>query len=319
MASLIDHIITTLRNIPDRKLKVSADNKSALIVCPNPAHKGGNEEHPSFRINLLYKGKFPVGSGICYACGLRLKGWKETYKYVTGKVLKGDIDSAESVENIFNDEFKNQLMDGADEVAEQLEFVPWLPSQKWRSISGKLLVKIGSKLIFDEKVKRAMLYLPCNVQGDTVGYVKANLKKVGKHNYFNKPGSWVFEHGLFPYDYTVGLIKRRKLDTLILVEGPRDALRCVQYGLPAMAILGSNNWSEMKSELVMQVVESFNIKLLLLAFDPDEAGDSATSKVYKSLRNEIAIKRFKFPEDMDPGNMTRKYIDKLRALVYKEN
>jgi DNA primase len=188
----------------------------------------------------------------------------------------------------------------------------WDEGQPWRTVSGKLLRKINAGTMYDVQLKRIFVYLPCKVNNTVVGFIRANVVKQGKANYFNSDGAWTFKRGLFPYDFVKGMIRKRKYRTVVLVEGPRDALKCIQYGIPAIACLGASNWSDMKTELILALTE-LNVDTVITAFDPDEAGVKLTSTVYAALKDEIKVRQFKFPEDVDPGSMPKDIAVRLKS------
>lgn len=66
---------------------------------------------------------------------------------------------------------------------------------------------------------------------------------------------------------------------LFVCEGPRDALRLLYYGIPAVAVLGAKVWSKTKRDLVI----ASGAELFVLWLDNDKAGISATNRLRKSI------------------------------------
>jgi hypothetical protein len=206
-----------------------------------------------------------------------------------------------------------------------------LPKNKvWREIATNLLIDIGCKRIrqYDEP----FIYMPVNVRGEERGYIRARLrKKKDKPSYLNKAGKWSERYGLFPYDYTV----RDKPSCIVLVEGPRDALRLLLLGIPAIAILGTQSWSKRKAQLL----ELSGAEHVILCFDGDDAGLGAEKLVLPSLKPLLDVHLFdlrgkdspywKFRNEdepskaaklegvelWDPGSMPMKKVNQLKRLI----
>jgi hypothetical protein len=312
------YLLACFKNInKTRKIKIESNGMYAAIQCFNPEHKGGQETKPSFRVNLVKNGKFRAGSGRCHTCGMYIPSWDKVMAGIHRPDLVRHETEFESDENItlakVDEVEKNILGEDEGNFTYVNDTIPWPRHQIWRGIKGELVNDIGGKLYFDDEQETQLLYLPCMVNGVEVGGVRANIEKRGKSNYFNTPGSWTKTLGLFPYDYTLQMLEETGIRTLVLTEGVRDPLNSLQFGIPALAILGVQNWSETKAELILNLP----IDRVVLAFDPDEAGDMATKNVYKTLKDEIPCRRFdfsKYGDNIDPGCMSSGIAKKLRNL-----
>jgi len=93
------------------------------------------------------------------------------------------------------------------------------------------------------------------------------------------------------------------VENFFLVEGQLDAVRLSQLGQPAAAIMGSSISSMQISVLVRNV----RCKRLVLMFDNDEAGVSATKQVLKALSKTRFSKSTYIAsyEAKDPGELRR--------------
>jgi hypothetical protein len=154
-----------------------------------------------------------------------------------------------------------------------------LPENKlWRGIRTNLLIDVGCTLI--EQYREKFIYMPVNVKGTEKGFIRARLKKVkDKPSYLNKAGKWSENFGLFPYDYSVKLMQDLGLDTLVLVEGPRDALRLLSEDIPAIAILGTQSWSKRKGI----TLELSGARCVIICGDGDCAGIAANEMIQEKL------------------------------------
>lgn len=325
-------IIQKLMALPrDRKVSLLPDRMRARMVCQwHEVEGGGREKTASFFINIVSNGKFRAGTGHCFGCGKNIGSFRQILDPTAEGTDVEVEDDADTYVQRIHSALTDQLLYGSDTPVYDLRAaMEWNPAESWRGIPGQLMTGIGAQMIFEPDFQILMAYLPVLVQGEHVGGIRARLKKKEKApSYYNVKGPWVAQQGLFPFDYTLKLIKKRRLRTVVLVEGPRDALRCLMFGIPAMAILGTGNWTEAKSEFLHNI----GIARVILAFDPDNAGLKATKAVYESLGGELDVKRFDFSkfqafeekarghaltEAMDPGNMSMALAQKLKGAAYQ--
>ncbi|QRE00077.1 DNA primase [Burkholderia phage BCSR5] len=262
---------------------------STFVACPFHS-----EKTPSFRVFHGDTTNSP-GYGKCYGCGQGGKWDDIAEKLGLKPFVKGKP----------KDEFANTLHTAlkrleveedeegvSDFVQERMRNVRKLAKGKrWRGIPTKLLRKIGARSAefyneeFDYWSERR-LYLPCTVNGELVGYIKARFRKHAEHpSYVNAKGSWSKTHGLFPLDYSVKMAKRiakeiGKPITLVLVEGQRDALKLILAGIPAVSILGTQSWGKAKCE----IIAATGVETVVLFMDGDCAGREATKKIKASLK-----------------------------------
>lgn len=155
-------------------------------------------------------------------------------------------------------------------------------NKKWRSVSTNLLRKIGGRSVlrYSEKYKRwsssPFIYMPVMVFGEQKGYFLARMKKAeGLTSYLLAPSTgeaWAKNWGLWPFDYATNLMRKIDSTTMVIVEGQRDALRCLSMGVPAVCMFGSKSWSENKS----RILEVAGVRRVVQFMDGDDAGISAT-------------------------------------------
>ena len=329
-----ESMIAQLQALPaDRLVQILPDRTRARMQCPfHLLSDGSREKTPSFFINLVDLAPYRQGSGHCFGCGRNVRDFHVILDpSQEGRTKEISDDDGDLFLQPIHTPHLHDLLFGSDAPVYDLRAaMPWSPAESWRTISGPLMQAVGAKMIFEPDFKILMAYLPCLINGEHVGGVRARLeKRDGAPSYYNVKGGWTAQQGLFPYDYVKRLIKRRNLKTVVPVEGPRDALRGLMFGIPTLAILGSQNWSENKAELLFNL----GIKRVITAFDPDEAGLRATQKVYASFNGELQVQRFNFEtqvaafqsktgialtESVDPGNMPPWIAKNLRAAAYRE-
>jgi DNA primase len=179
------------------------------------------------------------------------------------------------------------------------EIQNWQDSKKWRGFDGKLLHEIGGQFVIDRRTDEPHLMCVVKIHNKIVGGLKAILEKKYKKQiaYITSPGTWVKDKGIFPFDHVKKMVKLKGFRFIILVEGPRDALRLIAEGLPAVAILGANNISKKKLNTILSIG---NIQQIITMPDND-AGGTLMHKLIKSELLELGIKpqRFNLTKDKD--------------------
>jgi DNA primase len=152
------------------------------------------------------------------------------------------------------------------------------------------------------------------MHGKVVGHIYGLLTKRDKAlgpSYINSPGAWV-KKALFPYDFVHNIFRQEKNASLPLciVEGPRDALNLLQYGVPAVAILGCSNWAK----TLIPSVLACRSKAVVILMDGDQAGQDAAEVIYKDLQAFLPKKglyKFRLPVNVDPANLTQTQLETL--------
>ena len=293
---------------------------TTFILCPY--HQ---EKTPSGRIFHSPRTRSP-GYFTCYGCGTK-KSWDELAPAIGLNPFQWTKPKPVYAHSV--------LSEAAEKALElKFEFDSLPPNKVWRQISTNLLIDVGCKIISQYGTR--FIYMPVRIRNEERGYIRARLRKVAdKPSYLNKAGKWSEQHGLFPYDYAV----KTKPQTIVLVEGPRDALRLLSNGIPAIAILGTQSWSETKS----RNLELSGAKNIVLMMDGDDAGIKATSMLAPSLSKMFRVHEFELSGDdspyfkykdndapskaakldgvslWDPGNCPPHKITELKKLIRKLN
>jgi len=146
-----------------------------------------------------------------------------------------------------------------------------------------------------------------NRKGKNIGSVARRLDKESYMTWFNSPGSWALK-ALFPIH-----IIPRNTKRVAIVEGPFDAIRLNYMGIPAVALLGTGNWSELKGRML----QAHGVEWAILCMDGDKAGRKAEESIMVELNGMLKRKRYQLPiEDpaLDPGNMSMEHVEALREF-----
>jgi len=319
----LDHVIQQLDYFGGPKKRLNS--ASTFVACPFHS-----ERTPSFRVFHSSTSNSP-GYGKCYGCG-QVATWDE----LAPKLGLKPYTWAKPVT-----QYAAPLR-AKDETPEEavLKFSPIPKGKVWRQIKTNFLVSLGCKkvrVLYDGfRPGPVMLYFPVMIKGEERGYIRARLKKVdGKPSYLNKSGGWSKDYGLFLYDQAVALMHEKGIKTLVLVEGPRDALRLMSLGIPAIAILGTQSWSKRKSRMI----ELTGARRVVLCMDGDDAGLAAIELIKPLLVDYVRVRTFSLTgpdspywryrnedeptkamkaagsEGWDPGNMPLKKVKELKALI----
>lgn len=123
------------------------------------------------------------------------------------------------------------------------------------------------------------LYLPCyNFNRQPVGYQLRSLDPDSKPKIWSVPGA----NGKYPtHSWVYGYAGLFDSDWLYIVESILDGLSIwSRYGIPSIAVLGTNPHKEFFETLNRNVSKSFPLKIV---FDPDEAGESSSKFLLDKL------------------------------------
>lgn len=299
----------------DGDIKVLFKGEYALVQCP--FHKQGQETHPSMMVNLENP-RFAEGFCYCMSCGEKGDWNKLAAALGLEELAKGSYGVAT------NFSVRSMKLEPPQLKEVSCLEVPWSRAESWRGIRGDLINSLSGKLTFNSRTKEKQLILPATVVGEVVGTISCALEKRAKEagsSYFNSAGPWV-RRALFPYDKAIEVCNSApqtlgcKLPVCI-VEGPRDALNLIQHGLPAVAILGTQNWSKASIPL-LSMFDSSNYVIMM---DGDQAGAKAAETIYRDMVEILPkdiVKVCKLPTAMDPADLKSDVVDWLVKSYIKQ-
>jgi 5S rRNA maturation endonuclease (ribonuclease M5) len=297
--------------IIDQLERVCSDTKigrhDIAIPCPFKNH---SNPKPSCMVHLSGH-KTGVGVFHCWKCDSKgpwsklaeALGLEYGYNYVPSNPFGAK-----------NRAIKQMLADADEQVKEQFrDFMP-LGSVPWehgdfRGLSEEFLVKVGAKRYYDDKSECHRIVFPVkNKNGKIIGSVARRTDKNKFMSWINAPGQWA-QYALFPLH-----ILEKPLLCVVLVEGPFDALRLCNEGIPALAILGTSNWTKTK----LSTLDGMGCKRVIICMDGDKAGRIAEQHIFESMEGgNIKRKRFRLPiqnPGIDPGNMNEELVEALREF-----
>ncbi|QJT71177.1 DNA primase [Vibrio phage vB_VcorM_GR11A] len=319
-------ILKEIEKIPGYK---KYTHKTVEILCP--FHAG--DSSPSCGIYVAPDGRAPVGWTYCLGCGTSVH-WNVLAKklgleHIEGKDTKRD--STGFSDQSMNRIRKSLLAAGGNSIGDYMaEWQMPLPlpflSQEWRGISGALIKEMGCMVGIDRREKEPFLIMPVNVRGKMIAAIKARFApKDGSPSYVISDDSPLRTKGLFMFDHVRDMLKSGKYKWVVLVEGQRDALRLIQYGIPAVAMLGVSSWSEKKKRLLLSLGVG-----IVLCMDGDKAGVGAMRQLREDLTGACPLKVMNLMTEskriaekkgitvkaakVDPGSMSLKFIKPLQEL-----
>ena len=303
-----------------------------MIVCP--FH---DDRTPSCGIVVAEDGKFDLGSFNCLGCGEHGNWNKLAEKLglalIDGTMPKGGTAVTFGLKSKIA-ELSSEMLSGREsDVDRMLEFLgspatqAWPRMVEWRGYPGWLIHNIGCLMgIGGKKLTKGdvFCYMPVVVKKQLVGFVRAFIDKVpGRESYLTSEGEWTKTHGLFPYGYTKLMVVKQKVRYVVLVEGPRDALRLILAGIPAMAILGTQNMSARK----LKQLQALMLDYVFILPDNDAAGKKLKQTVKFLMTKtefDFDIKFLSLPRDkddegklikMDPDNMPKSLLRDLKDIL----
>lgn len=314
-AEIVSLVLSQIPRIPGSK-KAVPDGMS--ICCP--FHKDTN---PSCNLNTSpnkrYRGK-PLGVGVyfCFSCGAK-GGWNSLADKLGLKKID-ENGAAPTTETFYKRELQvstttdvldmDSLLEGFN--IDATHAIPLNKKDEWRTFSGRFLSRFKVQDVVDDTYGDRHLVFPVMVGREIVGGIKARWeKKEGYLSYINSRGSWTKDIGLFPYDQ----VKKMRPKCVFLVEGPRDALRLLKYGIPALCILGTQNWSEAKRDLIV----ALGVDRVVLLMDGDEAGIKCYRMIRPTFVGHVECKVAKLRpiakklklKKLDPCDTPKEWLSKL--------
>lgn len=315
-----------------------------MICCPFHADKT-----PSGRI---FHGESTLNPGYfkCYGCPATAT-WDELAPMLHLEPIHSGPPKDEHSMELLLAKHKDAMFKDTGTLYRKDRLKSWaIPKNKtWRRIPTNLLIELGGKMClkwndtYQQWGATKHIYLPVTINGRKVGYFRARMKKdeSGVHpSYLLAGGQWSKTHGLWPFDYCIALMNKLDSDTVVIVEGQRDALRLLLAGIPAMCIFGTQSWSLNKCKLL----EIAGVDRVISMMDGDDAGISATEKIVPTLLKMFAVKtlklwaikgspylQFKHEDEpskaaklagvklWDPENCPEWIIDKIKRVYFKRS
>lgn len=297
----VDIIRQEIENYPGSK---KWQGKSVYVPCP--FH---DETEPSCGLVISEDHELPIGTFNCFGCGEH-GSWNKFAKRANLSEVKGWKFFQGTTNSVLSREDETKMLGTDYSIASKLKskaFITWPEHLNWRGYSGRLLNRLQAESFNDPVTDEPMIVFPVVMNRKVRGAVRAFMhKKEGRSSYLTTEGKWIKTYGLFPFDDAKAKIKRYKHDFVILVEGPRDVLRLIKLGLPAIAILGANSLTDKKLLMVRALLP--DRCTIYVMSDNDRAG----RQMFESIKNitwkmEAHTERILMPNETDDSGEKIKY------------
>jgi len=272
-----------LRVFPDARVQ------SGYVRIRCPYHKGGKERRPSMSILLEDRGNMPAGTCHCFACG----------KVVTLEQLFQDI-GKEYLERIEVPQAKKKV-----ELSDHpLMFKPQLPYRFSKYLASRG-ISAETQERFKIYEKDDKVYMP--VFSRDGRYLYFNARELTRKRFYVEGGKEKSLWGIEEIDLS---------RPIMVCEAQIDALSLWEAGFQAVATLGADNLS------ALEMIKS-STSIIILAFDPDEAGEKATKKAIEIL-GRFRCRRLDLPTGIDVNRaltdiqdieVFRDYIQRITVKV----
>lgn len=315
VANLGDKMKTIL---VEKSFRSLVKDSSVFICCPFHG-----EREPSCSVNLHNPNLSP-GTFHCFGCGEK-GGWNKLADALKVDFKINEKDMAATLRASIKYDNSNPLLietGSVDDFVKSLNFdayTDWPVGMRWRRIKYEFLKLVDARMIYEFDEQK--LFLPVKVNNKLVGGIRASIEY---KKYLTTTGNWVKDRGLFPFDVTKEMMDNPKWKKkfVVLVEGPRDVARLISVGIPALAILGSRQWSSRKTDLLLSINDDdFEV---LTMFDADHGGKVARELVESNIRDLIKVRTVTMPKlslengewvATDVFNLSRDHLRKFCARL----
>lgn len=283
-------------------------NDNIQFSCP--FHSEGQEKHPSAGITttkmIRPNGKVvPAGTVHCFTCGYSAN-LAEFVSNVFGRMdggfygnmwLKKNYITSTVVEreplklNMQRGEIKNQQQTKPQKFISERELdgYRYYHNYMWKRGLNKEIVELFD--IGYDKNRKALTF-PVHDNEGRVPFIQTRSVGVKFHHY---------EKDVCKTNYLYGEYEGRNMyphaDRWVVTESILNALTWWIYmtpitGIPAIALMGVGGGEQYK------LLEQLPGRTLILALDPDKAGETASEKIFRLLRGKKVIERLEYPDWM---------------------
>lgn len=270
-----------------------------LMVCC-PYHKDGLEKKPS--------AQFRVEDGLfyCFACQqvhslpeviehcLHINGWK----------WLRDRFEFESVES------RDMQIDFGKKEIEKPKYVDPKELEKYRFIhpymyERKLDLQTIRKFDIGYDQETNCLTFPVK---DKKGNILFIARRSVSTKWFNYPESSKKPlYGL--YEILREIDHGKQINEIYVTESMINCLTLWSWGYYACALNGTGSQNQ------LQLLEQLPVRTLILALDPDDAGERGTMKIRKNVKYKIIKRVIGIPEGKDVNDLTNDEFDNLQRIL----
>lgn len=291
-SDLTAYIVTQLENLGIEVLGENSFGSNLQAYC----FKGHDSKTASLSIRKL------DGAFYCFGCGIKGRDWNSLQQYL-------NIDPLD--ESKLPDPFEtfSRQLEAEMDQENAIFSLPWdLEEWKgsWRKIPEKTLKRFQAYRWYDDFQRTYRILFPIYMYGGLRGWAARRLDEIEEMTWRNAPKMRSLEI-LYPLDIVMGMRPK----TIVLVEGAYDALRLINAGIPALAIMGTKNFDPIN---IVAIVNT-GAQRVVIAMDEDDSGEKARYEIAPVLQDTFDVDHFFCPEDEDPGSIGRSLVKKLKAML----
>ena len=281
------------------------EDKGDDILCTCPNHKDGHENHPSC---FVYTGNSPnieYGTAHCFTCGSSWslhrfigmcfdsddefgKNWLINNFGILTEDVSVNLDKIE-----LNKKKKDTIV--LDETILDT-FEDWHPYMAERKLTPAVVKYF--KIKYDKQTDS--LVFPV---WDEQNRLRFLTRRYIKNKYF------MIDKDADKIIYLLNEIIKHNYKTVAVCESQLDALYLWTVGIPAIALLGAGTTKEQ-----MKIINNTDVKMWLLCYDPDSAGDKGRKRFKSMIRKDVFVEDIHMPANKDVNDLT---IDEIITLFSK--
>lgn len=302
--SVLNMLYQAKRELTNGKLSVIDPKRgdNILITCPNSAHKGGKERHPSCQILADENCELEVGFAHCFTCG---------YNAPFSKVI-ADLfnESDEFGEEWLVERFGNTFVEHVD-ILPEIILTP--EREKRQYLDESILTEYDfyhpymwqrklSKEVVDEfrigyDKQRDAITFP--VYDEKHRLVMVTARSVGTKRF------WIPE-GVDKPVYLLYDVLEKHQDTVFVCESQINSLylRSV-LNVPSVCLFGTG------SQKQYDILRKSGIRNYYLMFDGDSAGANGALRFRKNMPRDVFITDVRLPAGKDVNDLSRDELIQL--------
>ena len=294
------------------KIKRTGDN--IMVSCPNPDHANGQERKPSCGIRVNDGRDSKAGQVHCFACGYTASledmismcfgypGTNYGEEWLMTNFVTGDGDTRPPLHfDISRDKVEEKPIQYVTE-EELSKYRQYYHDYMWqRKLTPEIVEKydVGYQQDFQLVTKNEdgteKIWPPVECLTFPVRDIHGNCLFVSRRAIYNK-------NFFLPTDMekpVYGLYELPKdAKVVVICESVINALTCVAYGVPAVALFGTG------TQYQISQLNDLDVRKYVLGLDPDKAGNKGTWRLKKGLKGKILTKLL-IPPGKDINDLSR--------------
>lgn len=272
----------------DNNIPFQRSGRRFLINCLNPEHP---DKNPSMSIDSI------TGLGKCFSCGHKINLFTHfgaAYNYQSIKVFQ----LQNKLEVLKSSLLGLEMPDN---------FVP--ETREFRGISAKTLQKYGAFIVSGNDEYKDRIVFPIK---DQTGKIRCFL---ARHKYSDAQPKYIIRPHKVEVPIFPPIVKPYK-GSVLLVEGIFDALNLIDNGMDnVVCVFGTSTITE-KSKHKLVPLKLMGVSKIYILFDGDVAGKKAAELLKPIIQKmEFDCETIELPEDVDPGDLSKEDIQKLKELL----